>query len=157
MGTAAFARVGLVACFLGGAIALPALAQVYKWVDEKGVTHYGSKPPQGRKAQVVEEKLATPPNPKSPSARPPDWKSEEADFQERRLKAERAEQVEAERKTGEERQRRACFEARDNLARMRASPRIYRLNEKGERVFYDDAEREASISRVEKLVAQRCA
>ena len=35
-------------------------AQVYKWVDEKGTTHYGERPPQGRKAQEVEQRLANP-------------------------------------------------------------------------------------------------
>jgi hypothetical protein len=31
-----------------------AAEQVYKWVDSKGVTHYGGKPPSGRKFQVVD-------------------------------------------------------------------------------------------------------
>jgi len=42
------------------AIAAPAFAQVYKWVDERGVTHYGERPPQGRKASEVPNKLGTP-------------------------------------------------------------------------------------------------
>ena len=43
------------------AIAAPACAQVYKWVDERGVTHYGERPPQGRKATEVPDRLGTPP------------------------------------------------------------------------------------------------
>lgn len=34
-------------------IPLPA-AQTYKWVDERGVTHYGEKPPAGGRAVVVD-------------------------------------------------------------------------------------------------------
>jgi hypothetical protein len=29
-------------------------AQTYKWVDERGVTHYGEKPPAGQPARTVE-------------------------------------------------------------------------------------------------------
>src|SRR5258708_8293997 len=43
------------------ALAAPALAQVYKWVDERGVTHYGERPPQGGKASEVPDRLASPP------------------------------------------------------------------------------------------------
>ena len=35
-----------------------ASAQIYKWVDEKGVTHYGQKPPEGKK--TTEVKVSTP-------------------------------------------------------------------------------------------------
>lgn len=31
----------------GAAVPIGAPAQVYKWVDEKGVTHYGERPPAG--------------------------------------------------------------------------------------------------------------
>jgi len=34
--------------------AAPAAAQTYKWVDERGVTNYGTKPPAGRPAQPVD-------------------------------------------------------------------------------------------------------
>src|SRR5688572_18799450 len=35
-------------------VAVPALAQTYRWVDENGVTNYGPKPPAGRTAQPVD-------------------------------------------------------------------------------------------------------
>ena len=34
--------------------ATPAAAQTYKWVDERGVTNYGTKPPAGRPPQPVD-------------------------------------------------------------------------------------------------------
>src|SRR5882724_5738341 len=61
------------------ATAAPALAQVYKWVDERGVTHYGERPPQGSKASEVPNRLASPApgsagseatNPKDPNPEP---------------------------------------------------------------------------------------
>lgn len=33
-------------------LSLPALAQVYKWTDENGVTHFGSQPPAGQQEEV---------------------------------------------------------------------------------------------------------
>lgn len=36
------------------AASLPAFAQTYKWLDERGVTTYGTKPPPGRPAQPVD-------------------------------------------------------------------------------------------------------
>ena len=42
--------------------ALPAGADTYKWVDEKGVTNYSSTPPPGAaKAQVIEERVSVVP------------------------------------------------------------------------------------------------
>jgi hypothetical protein len=42
---------------LGFALALPlvALAQVYKWTDDKGVVNYSSSPPDDRKSQKLDE------------------------------------------------------------------------------------------------------
>jgi len=34
--------------------AAPAWAQVYKWVDDKGVVNYSSRPPAGRKSTVLD-------------------------------------------------------------------------------------------------------
>jgi hypothetical protein len=35
-------------------VAVPAWAQIYKWVDEKGVVNYSSRPPAGRKSTVLD-------------------------------------------------------------------------------------------------------
>src|SRR5262249_59074660 len=48
--------------------AAPAFAQVFKWVDERGVTHYGERPPQGAKATEVQDKLASPPPGRAPAS-----------------------------------------------------------------------------------------
>lgn len=45
------------------ALALPLHAETYKWVDEKGVTHYSSTPPTGAvKATVIEERVSVMPS-----------------------------------------------------------------------------------------------
>ncbi|HKU47654.1 MAG TPA: DUF4124 domain-containing protein [Burkholderiales bacterium] len=49
------------------ALAMPAFAQVYRWVDEKGTVHYSNAtPPPGVKSTVVErESKPGPPSPES--------------------------------------------------------------------------------------------
>ncbi len=140
-------------CCLWLVLLTPAAAQVYKWVDEKGGTHYGARAPQGRKAKEVDNKLANPAGPGGASAKPPSWQDQESEFQGRRIQAE---QAEAKRQAQDARQRSACIVARDDLLRMKAAPRMYKLNDKGERVFSSDQERQASIARQEQLIATRC-
>lgn len=134
------------------ALVIPASAQVYKWVDEKGSTHYGEHPPQGAKAQEVEQHLANPGQAPG-KADQPNWKEKNLEFRSRRIETE---QAEGKRKQREDAQRQACNQARDQLAQMKLAHRLYRLDDKGERVFQSDDERGASIARQEQLVTQRC-
>lgn len=48
------------------ALSFPALAQVYKWTDENGVTHFGSQPPPGERKSV--DATNPPPSGGSPEA-----------------------------------------------------------------------------------------
>lgn len=112
------------------AAAAPALGQVYKWVDERGVTHYGERPPQGGKASEVPDKLGSPggtsPRPNSPA--------------DSRAPA----QVE---KTEETRRREQCDQQRELLDRLVQN----QLSER--RVQTESAN---AIARQEKLVAEQC-
>ncbi len=68
-------------------------AQIYKWVDAKGQTHYSEKKEDAGKAQAAEVKVQLPPpSPPGSSARLPDWREQEKEFQKRQAKkpAERA-------------------------------------------------------------------
>ena len=132
-----------------GSVGSVVQAQVYKWVDERGVTHYGERTPQGRKGQEVQNKLANPaPGPGAGKA--PSWQEQEQDFQGRRQQAEQAQQAEARKQAQEANQRQACVQARDELLRMKSASRLYKLNEKGERIIESDQEREAAIARQEQ-------
>lgn len=134
------------------ALLVPAIAQVYKWVDEKGATHYGERPPEGKKAQEVEQRLANP-GPAPGKAAQPSWKEQDLEFRRRRIETDQTEAKDQQRAAS---QRQACNQARDQLAQMKSARRLYRLDEKGERVFQSDDERNASVARFEQLVAERC-
>lgn len=135
-----------------------ATAQVFKWVDEKGVTHYGERPPHGQQAQPVETKPSPTPSPGStPSPGKAhggeNWQERNLEFQKRRIQ--REQQAEREQREAKNRQRR-CNVARDDLRRLESSRRLYDLNDKGERVYLDDAGRTAALERARRSVERSC-
>lgn len=151
---------------LVAALAAPAFAQVFKWVDERGVTHYGERPPRGAKATEVQDKLASPPPARSGAAASPAQKEEPRASQPGSLPANPGptgvpppspapaakapptpqEQQAAARKA-------ECDRERTALARLRASTTSYALNEKGERITIDNS---AAIAEQQKRVSEQC-
>jgi hypothetical protein len=138
------------------AAAAPAYAQVYKWVDERGVTHYGERPPQGSKASEVPDRLASPApggagtegnspprdqNPEQGQARPKDQEPRQSP-----KPAESRQDVEAAKRE------QVCNQQRALLGRLKQSATSF-TNEKGEQIPLDNS---AAIARQEKLVAEQC-
>jgi hypothetical protein len=134
------------------ALLIPASAQVYKWVDENGRTHYGERPPQNAKAREVEQRLASP-GPAAGTANPSNWKEKDLEFRGRRIQAE---QAETKQKQQEAAEIQACNQARDSLSRMKSARRMYRLDEKGGRVYRDNEESQATIAQMEQRIGQYC-
>ena len=135
-------------------VSSPATAQIYKWVDEQGVTHYGERPPQGQKANPV---TTTPSSGTGSSRTTPqtgqDWRDKDLDFQKRRIQ--REQQDERDAQAAQAKQRR-CNAAKDDLRQMESVDRLYDLNEKGERVYLDDAEKKAEIERARQFITRNC-
>lgn len=131
-----------------------ASAQVYKWVDEQGVTHYAERPPQGRKARPLD--TTSPTGPGSSQVKPQtsqDWQDKNIEFQKRRIQREQ----QAEREQNEAKQRRLrCNVERDRLRQMESAHRLYDLNEKGERVYLGGSEHQAAIEDQRQFVARNC-
>ncbi|MBE0616112.1 MAG: DUF4124 domain-containing protein [Burkholderiales bacterium] len=125
---------------------------MYKWVDEKGVTHYGERAPQGRKAQTVQQRLANP-GPAPGKTGQPSWQDKELEFRGRRVEAE---QAEAKQKRQDDANRQACNQARDRLALAKSARRMYRLDEQGQRVYQGEEENRATIAQMERLISERC-
>ena len=121
-------------------------------MDEKGVTHYGERPPDGKKAAQVEPRLATPGLVPANSPQP-SWKDKDLEYRSRRVETQQAEVKQEQQRTA---QRLACNQARDRLAQMKLARRVYQLDEKGERVYQSDEERNASAAELEQVLAQRC-
>ena len=81
------------------AVVLPVSAQVYKWVDENGVTHYEERPPQGQKATEVPDRLATP-DPASTATKRTEPDKAQADADKRRENCARQRELLAHLKQG---------------------------------------------------------
>ncbi|MDA0426550.1 DUF4124 domain-containing protein [Stutzerimonas frequens] len=134
---------GLALALCGNAMA----AQVYKWVDAQGVTHFGAQPPQGQQVETVNTVVApgksvTAPAPASQEKSEPDQQSID-----RKVKQQVAEQ-EAERK-------RYCETMRTNLAQLQNNPRV-RVEENGEARRITEEERQARITETRDKIAENC-
>lgn len=129
-------------------------AQVYKWVDANGVTHYGAQPPSGNTAKELRLRDASPPSAGAPPAgQSSTLKEREIEFRKRQALREREETRLAEERSQRDQD---CRAARLEIADMRISRRLYELNDRGERVFMSDAQRDAEIARREAEYNRRC-
>lgn len=167
----------LLALCLGIAIALPgaALAQAYKWRDEKGGMVFSDTPPppnipranilQAPKGKMpaavpVSEAAATASPAVSATAAPAAAKTvaeREADFKKRQL-ADQKKAKEAGEKSEQEQQRQAaCDSQRQNLVALESGQRIVRTDSKGERYFVEDEQRAKDIAKArQEMAAAKC-
>jgi hypothetical protein len=145
------------ALILAALLAVPAHAwaqAMYKWVDEKGVTHFsGDPPPEGAKAQKFEPKVTPPSSSVAPPAESPDkWKGQEAEFRKRQIERDKRDAADA--RTSEQRKKR-CDEARRKVE-WYESGRIYRDNPDGSRTWMSDSNRESVLQQYRQAMKENC-
>jgi hypothetical protein len=83
-----FNRRGFAAALLLVLTSSTASAQIYKWIDANGRTHFSERPDQASQATVVESKGSQPASAArnvSPTAQAEYWQERERQFRERRL------------------------------------------------------------------------
>lgn len=125
-------------------LSFAAAAQMYKWVDEKGVTHYSETLPPDAKGAKVDIKPATG---DGTPASATDWKQKELDARQQRIQREQNEQQQHAQELSQGAMRRSrCLQAQRQLSIMQAPRPIYQVNEKGEKVYLEDAQREREIA-----------
>jgi len=141
--------IALAACIV---LAMSAVhAQVYKWVDKDGRTHYGEKPPDDVKSAPV---AVPPPGPaRSATETTEDWKLRETEFRKRRIEREGKERA---AEPAERPDPARCARARRELGMLREQIRVFQRNEKGEPVYMEDRDRPAAIATAEERVAASC-
>jgi hypothetical protein len=149
--------------------ALPASAQMYKWVDSNGKVQYSDSPPPGN---VKTERLRNPPGPAgagdtgdsegseqkkdAAKAGPKTSADLEFDFRKRRVDAAKA-QAEADKKAADARAKEeSCNRARAALSGLETGGRQVRFNDKGERVFLDDDQIAQEKARAANEAAKQC-
>lgn len=123
-------------------------AQIYKWVDAEGITHFGAQPPSGQVAEAVNTSSSAPRAPAA-AALPtqPEADADEQAIIDRQVKRQVAEQ--------EAEVRAYCAQLRTSLAQLNNNPRL-RVEEDGESRRLDENERQARIAETQKRIAEDC-
>jgi hypothetical protein len=140
-----------VAAGLGAFMALAATASqaiLYKWIDENGRVVYGDQPPPGAKP----EKLSASVSAADPNA-VRNMASTDAEIKKRQQQ--RADEAAKTAKEDVDNKKKLdqCVQARGRVKTLQAvDVAVFRYNEKGERVFYEPAERERAIAENQKLL-----
>jgi hypothetical protein len=124
--------------------ALSAHAQMYKCVDERGVTHYSDQPRAGCKGARVDIQASPPPAGGAPRAE--DFARQDADFKRRQLERERAEA--ADKASLEQR----CAGLRQEHAVLASGIRVGKITAEGERDYIDDATRDARLGQIKEAL-----
>ena len=123
--------------------ALPAWGQMYKCVDERGVTHYTDKPRPDCKGGQVEIRGSPSISGQGLGAQQPrDVAAQEADFKRRQIQRE-----ETEAKDKAQTAQR-CARLRNEYNLLASSSRLFRFDDKGQRVYVEDASREARTAQL---------
>lgn len=133
-------------------VPLIAIAEVYKWVDEHGHTHYGEKPPV-EDASKIEIKEAPTVDDALKQQSIDQEKLLQIYEEERSLKKE--EKLKAEKEKAERKQQ--CLSLANNLRDLQQGGlSFYDLDEKGERIYLSEAELSAHISKLQKDYDKYC-
>jgi hypothetical protein len=134
-----------------------AIAQdIYKWVDEKGKTHFGDRPPAGA-AQT--QAITIRDIPEADRNVPSDaQRRAKENLLLERFAEERAEKKQAavEEKKRRKKLIRQCIQARDQLRRIKRASHLYDLDDAGRQVVRSDEERKKVTRDLEQAIAKNC-
>jgi hypothetical protein len=143
---------------LAVAFAPAALAQLYKYVDEKGKTVYSDTPP----ANIDSKQISVPGNrPAAAASGKPTNAPKTAVERDKEMDKGRKEVAEKQKKAGEEADRVAqneqrCAALKSNYQMYSEGGRIQKTNEKGERELLSDAEIESARERTRREMEEAC-
>lgn len=147
-------------------VLVAAFAQVYKWVDEEGVVHYGDSPPEDVESEAIQLEVRQSERADATVSELVERAEERA---KRRAEAKQEESVAAEAQAQQrlDRQKR-CKYSRKQLISLQQKLPVYRDEEgtfrtlsqydvyEGKREYLDDAARQAEIKRVQRDIAASC-
>ncbi|MCF6219137.1 MAG: DUF4124 domain-containing protein [Gammaproteobacteria bacterium] len=127
---------------------LPAMGEIYKWVDKEGNVHFGDKPQSKVNAETVKIDKFTPDQ--NYRTRMESMKSS-AESQREKSMEKKAEQQEVARENT-----RLCQQAKRRLIPLKQQIRVFRYSDTGEREYVSDSERAAEIKQLDAVVKRTC-
>ncbi|MFP5418028.1 MAG: DUF4124 domain-containing protein [Gammaproteobacteria bacterium] len=139
---------GLLACSAGHA-----QAELYKWTDGQGKTHYSDQPPTANTQSIggaaASQAEITSEAKKALNEKDQAYQKRKKDADEARAKADaEAEQARIKREN--------CDRARKNLSVLESRPRVYSTDAAGRRVYMDDAARASALASSQQAVEKNC-
>jgi hypothetical protein len=154
--------IGLALC-----VALPASAQMYKWVDSSGQVHYSDKPPP---SNVKTEELRSPTqaagapastaeggaNKDAAKSGPKSLAEQDQAFRKRQADEAKAQQEQAKKDAEAHDRAENCTRAKAALANLELGGRQTRIDANGERVFLSDQEITQATAQAQKEAAELC-
>ena len=131
--------------------ATAANADIYKWKDKNGKTVISDKPP----AESVTQKPTTVAD-TAPAAASKTTAEKELDFKKRQKEAQdNAEKADKEQAAAAEKKAN-CESARRTLQALESGERISLRDDKGERYFMEDAQREQETAKARQAIQTNC-
>ena len=133
---------------------VPALAEVYRWVDENGEVHFGDRPPKSATADAEKIRVQTTPSadPHTAERRARAEKLSEAYAEDRKALAKSRADAKAEAK----KRKQACAQARKELSDLENANFIYVEGENGERDVLDGERYDAALAQARAWAKQNC-
>ena len=146
--------------------------EIYSWTDKNGVVHYGDRPPEGQKTEIIVVPEAPPPGsagayPSPDNTRPGSDSSAadatstpgEQDTAPLSLADQRREQIATnreEKREAREETERMCAKHRQRLTQIEPSRRVFYTDEKGQSVRMDDELRISLVEEDKAFIAENC-
>jgi Domain of unknown function (DUF4124) len=157
-----------VAIWLALCVALPASAQMYKWVDANGKVHYSDKPPPSNvKTERLREAAPAPTAPGANEAKdeakkdgtkagPKTTAEQEQAFRKRKAEEAKAQDKQAEEEKIARDKAENCRRAKAAAANLEMGGRQMRVDSQGERVFLTDEQIAEETARAKQEAAAAC-
>jgi len=124
--------------------------EVYRWVDDKGVVHFGDRPPQ----QADVEKISIPDTQTQPAANQEAAQDTQPNLAQQ-LREERAE-ARKEREANAEVAAKSCAKAREIVSQLEPMTRVMVTHEDGTVTRMDDNDRLEKLDEAKAVVAENC-
>lgn len=136
------------------AVPAPAMADVCRWQDGAGKTHYSAAPPPGVACDRTLHTAPSAGHAASPGTR--SYRELESEFQQRRIRRYEAERKAESEKKNAARRAEACKAARGRLAWMESGGLMARIDANGERHFFSDEEAKREMAAQRRRVDRYC-
>lgn len=152
-------KIGTEACLLWLITILsagPAAAEnIYRWVDDNGLVHYGGEPPKNTEATVISADLGTGGLGATAAEEMSNDAGEEEISYAEKQRRERAEQRQKQAEANAERQR-ECESMTQRVAALEPSPRVILQDADGNPMRMDDDERLDLLEEARSFLSANC-